>query len=129
VLTNADSKLASEQRRQAEIDAKNDGIIQDAVDRAAKEGPKPELTAHGSDYLTTYDRLAEQEAYAAGDRKSLIPLTVMYGPQYPAGFHWVLSDADMAMVEAGYACGYCLKIWGGVWRPACDCCGFDRELL
>lgn len=127
--TNADSKLSPQQRKQAEADAKNDGLIADAIERAKRDGPTPELTPHGREYATTFDRLAEQKAYAAGDKTSLIPLTVMYGPQYPAGFHWVLSDADMALVEAGFACGYCLEIYGGVWAPACRTCGFDRDLL
>jgi hypothetical protein len=131
ITSNVDTadRLTPAERKQAEIDARNDGIIQDAVDRAAKEGPKPEVVTADQQWLTTYDRLAEQEAYAAGDRKSIIPLAVQVGPQYPGGFHWVLSDADYELVDAGYACGYCLCIYEGVWRPACPTCGFDREIL
>lgn len=129
MLTNADSNLTPQQRKQAEADAKNDGLIQDAIDRSAKEGPKPELIVAGQQYVTTHDRLAEQTAYASGDRTSLIPLAVEVGPQWPGGFHWVLSDADYDLVDAGYACGYCLDIYGGVWRPACPTCGFDRAIL
>lgn len=127
--SNVDSGLTPQQRKQAEIDAKNDGLIQQAVEKADREGPKPELIVAGQEYATTYQRLAEQEAFASGDRPSLIPLAVQVGPQYPGGFHYILSDADMDAVLAGAYCFYCLCRYPQMWAPACSVCGADRDLM
>lgn len=127
--TNADAKLTPAQRKQAEQDAYNDSVIQSAVERADRDGPPVEVLTGQQKVTTTYDRLAETKAYAVGDRKSIIPLAVKVGPEYPGGFHWVLSDADMDAVLAGYACFYCLAYHSEVWVPACACCGADRELM
>lgn len=128
--SNADSKLTPQQRKQAEADAKNDGIIQDAIARADKNGPPIDvLTDDKQQYTTTYSRLEEQEAFASGDRPSLIPLALKVGPQYPGGFHYILSDADMDAVLAGAYCFYCLCRYPQMWAPACSVCGADRDLM
>jgi hypothetical protein len=129
ITSNVDSSLTPQQRALKEIDDRNDGRIQDAIDKQKGQLPAPKLIAPHQQYTTTYDRLAEQSAYASGDKKSIIPLAVQVGAQYPGGFHWILSDADYELVQAGYACGYCLCTYDGVWRPACPVCGADRDVL
>jgi len=130
ITSNVDTagKLTPAQRKQAEADAKNDGLIQDAVDRAERDGPKVELLTGDQQVTTTYKRLAEQAA-PVSSRRSIIPLAVKVGPEFPGGFHWILSDADMGAIEAGYACFYCLSYYPEMWAPACTVCGADRELL
>lgn len=129
LVTNLDVNLTPQQRLERAKDDYNDGVIQDAVDRAKREGPKPEAIVAGQNYYTTYDRLAETQAFASGDKPSLIPLAYEIGPQHPGGFHWVLSDADYDAVMAGVYCYYCLVRHDEIWAPACKCCGADRDML
>ncbi len=131
ITSNVDTsdKLTPAQRKQAEADAKNDGLIQDAVERARRDGPTPEILASDQQITTTFDRLAETKAFRASTKSSLIPLAVRVGPEYPGGFNWVLSDADYDAVKAGVYCGYCLTRHEEVWQPACSTCGMDRDVI
>jgi hypothetical protein len=130
MLTNADSNLTPEKRRQAEKDAKNDGIIQDAVARAEREGHKPSILYDDKqNFYATYDRLAEQGAFRSSEKPSLIPLGVRIGPQYANGIHWILSDADADAVRAGVYCPRCLEAYPELWAPACTVCLTDRDLI
>jgi hypothetical protein len=122
-------RLSEQERAQKEVDDLNDGIIQDAVEEATRTGPKPEVLVHGQKWTTTYDRLAETEAYASGDRPSIIPVDVFVGPEYPGGIHWILTDADLSAVQAGVYCPYCLCRHSEIWEPACRVCGCDRDLV
>ena len=131
ITSNVDTadKLTPQQRKQAEADAKNDGLIQEAVERAARTGHTPELLTGEQQVTTTFDRLAEQKAFRSGNKASLIPIAVKVGPEYPGGFHYILSDADYGAVMAGYYCAFCLCRHEEIWQPACGVCGFDRDLM
>jgi hypothetical protein len=130
LVTNLDVNLSPAQRKQAQVDEKNDALIQEAVEKSAKSGPSIDMLSQpGQQYATTYDRMAEQEAFASGDKQSLIPLAVQVGPQYPGGWHYVLSDADYDAVMAGVYCFRCLIRYPEAWAPACLVCGTDRDLL
>lgn len=130
ITSNVDLKLSPAQRRAAKADEKNDALIQGAVDDAARNGPSIDMLCQpGQEYTTTYDRMAEKDAFASGDKQSLIPLAVQVGPQYPGGFHYILSDADMDAVMAGAYCFRCLIRYPEIWAPACTVCGTDRELI
>lgn len=129
ITSNVDNKLTPEQRRQAERDAKNDGLIQDAIERADREGPQIEALASHQEITTTQARMAEKEAFRASTKASLIPIAVRVGPEYPGGFNWVLSDADYDAVLAGAYCGFCLVRHEELWQPACSTCGADRDIV
>lgn len=128
ITSNVDVQLTPRERAERERDDRNDGRIQDAVRKAQAEGATPELLVAGQSVTTTYDRLAEKAAFFKEQRPSLIPIAVKVGPEYPGGFHYVLSDADYGAVIAGEYCGYCLERHGDVWHPACLTCGYDRAL-
>lgn len=123
---NTGSDLTPEQVAKHEADERNDALIQDAVNQASTSNPAPKLLADGQQLMTTYERLAEKEAYAAGDKPSIIPLSVRVGPHYPGGFHYILSDADLAAVEAGFFCDKCLCRLPAAWTPACPTCWHER---
>jgi hypothetical protein len=122
-------ELSPAAQKQAEADARNDGLIQDAIERAKRDGPVPEVLSSDQQITTTYDRLAEQQAFRASTKQSLIPLAVRVGPEYPGGFNWVLSDADYDSVLAGAYCGFCLVRHEELWQPACSTCGADRDVV
>jgi hypothetical protein len=128
ITSNLDVSLTPAQRRQAETDEYNDARIQSAVDKAKREGSGPRIVGADGKVFATYDRLAEKEAFAAGDRPSLIPIAVRVGPQFPGGYHYILSDADMDAVMAGYYCGRCLDRLPASWTPSCPTCGIDRDM-
>jgi len=127
--SNVGIELSPADRASAEADARNDGLIQDAVDRARRDGPAPELVSGDQQITTTFDRLAESQPFRSSTKQSLIPLAVRVGPEYPGGFNWVLSDADYDAVLAGAYCGLCLVRHEEIWQPACSTCGADRDIV
>lgn len=129
ITTNVGFDLSAQERARAEVDARNDGLIQDAVDRAKRDGPAPEIVTSDQQITTTFDRLAEKDPFRASTKQSLIPIAVRVGSEYPGGFNWVLSDADYDAVLAGVYCGFCLVRHGEVWQPACSTCGADRDVV
>lgn len=129
LTTNLDIDLTPQQRAEKEVDDRNEGRIQDAIEKQSGKMPAPKLIAPGMQYTTTFDRLAEKEAFRAADKPSLIPIAIEVGAQYPGGFHYILSDADYDAVMAGVYCFYCLDRYPELWAPACSTCGADRELL
>lgn len=131
IITNADRdlRLTPLERAKKEVDEKNNALIRDAVERAKREGPKPQLITSEQQVTTTYDRLAEQSSFVAAERQSIIPIAVRVGPEYPGGFHYILTDADYEAVRQGYYCQRCLIKQSDVWRPACHVCGTERGNL
>ena len=127
LITNADTKLTPAQRAAQEKDERNDARIQNAVDAASETNPAPKLLTPDQKLVTTFDRLSEREAYASGDRPSIIPLSVRVGDCYEGGFRYILSDADMRAVEAGAYCEKCLVRQPSAWTPDCHVCGHERR--
>jgi hypothetical protein len=126
ITSNVDSKLTPRERAEKEVDDRNEGRIQDAVEKQSGKLPAPKLIHAGQQYTTTYDKLASQSDTNA---PSLVPIAIEMGAHYPGGFRWILSDGDMDLVEAGLYCFRCLDRYPELWAPVCTTCGTERELL
>lgn len=122
-----DSKLTPAQRAQGERDERNTDIVDKQYETAVKQGPTIDVSGAAQMGATTFEQLA---AYSGrGDVPTLMPLDVKVGPEYPGGFHYILSEEDYRAVLEGRYCERCLDKLPAIYTLSCPTCEWPREFV
>lgn len=122
-----DSKLTPAARAQGERDERNVALVDERYERARREGPKVDVSGAGQMGATTIERLVEDSI--DDPNAPIIPVDVKVGPEYPGGFHYILSKRDFERVRLGYNCERCLERLPVIDTPTCPTCEWPRSFI
>lgn len=128
-------RMSAKARAKQERDEWNTHVVDEAV-AEAKGYQYDGHWINGQRLTVTFDQLADdvRNRWASGD--PILPIKHFDSSRYAKGFDFLLTDNDMAAVEAGYFCENCLEAQEFPGLPKCSFkgkpergCGFRKRLI
>lgn len=113
IITNLDDPLSEKQKQESHEQDRQIGIIEDAKKEARARGGDTfgiytdEETRDGK---TEIHKLKQYEKELENDIRHLprLKASIRLDPSAPEGFQWILNDAEVDAIAAGYFCPNCL---------------------